>query len=50
MHLSETFTVLSAHLGNLFVAIGSAELSNKMLLYMTYEEVKLCCIIVVLGR
>jgi hypothetical protein len=31
MHLSETFIDLSAHLGNLFVAIGTAELSKKML-------------------
>jgi hypothetical protein len=39
MHLSENLTVLSAHLGNFFVTIGSAELSNKMLLYMTDQKV-----------
>jgi hypothetical protein len=33
------FSQIVLHLGNLFVAVRSAELSNKMVLYVTVQEV-----------
>lgn len=38
-HSSLNFSQIILHLGNLFFTIGSVELSNKMVLYMSDQKV-----------